>query len=123
LDNCIIKSFQSADAMRKLFSELDLGLGDDSSIEYNLHVFGTLHYRDIFKCIQFFLAHLPFQAHHDFEPALLADSDGCQIYSEMNMGDWWWDTQDHPPTRATIVPIIWASYETHLDIFLGEQPA
>jgi hypothetical protein len=30
LDNFKIESFQSADAMRKLLSELDFGLGDDS---------------------------------------------------------------------------------------------
>jgi len=76
LDNIKIKSFQSADALQKLISELDFGLGNDSWIEDDLHIFRTLYYRDIFKCIQFLQAHLPFQAHHNFESVGLADSEG-----------------------------------------------
>jgi hypothetical protein len=59
LDNFNIESFQSADALRKLLSILDFELGNDSWIEEDLHIFGTLYYRDIFKCIQDLLAHLP----------------------------------------------------------------
>jgi len=123
LDNLKIESFQSADALRKLLSELDFGLGDDSWIEDHSHIFGTLYYRDIFKCIQFLLAHLPFQAHLDCEPVRLADLESRQIYSEMNTGDWWWDTQDHLPAGATIVPVIWASDRTHLTNFSGDLHA
>jgi hypothetical protein len=88
LDNFIIESFHSADALRKLPSELDFGLGDNSWIEDDSHIFGTLYYRDIFKCIQFLLAHLPFQAHLNFEPVRLAISEGRRIHSQMNTGDW-----------------------------------
>jgi len=49
LDNYKIESFQSADALRKLLSELDFGLGNDSCIDDDSHIFGTLFYRDIFK--------------------------------------------------------------------------
>ena len=80
LDNFKIESFHSADALQKLLSELDFGLGDDSWIEDDSHIFGTLYYRDIFKCIQFLLAHLPFQAHLDFELVHLADSEGRRIF-------------------------------------------
>jgi len=76
LDNFNIESFQSADALRNLLSRLDFGLGNDSWIEDDSHIFGTLYYRDIFKCIQFLLAHLPCQAHLEFEPVRLADSEG-----------------------------------------------
>jgi len=94
LDNFKIELFQSADALRKLLSELDLGLSDDSWIEDDSHIFRTLYYRDLFRCIQLLLAHLPFQAHLDFEQVRLADSEGHQICSEMNIGDWWWHTQN-----------------------------
>jgi len=73
LDNFKTESFQSADALRTLLSEINFGLGDNSWIEDHLHILGTLYYRDIVKCIQFLLAHLPFQAHLDFEPVRLAD--------------------------------------------------
>jgi len=69
------------------------------------------------------LAHLPFQAHLDFEPVRLADFDSRRIYSEMNTGDWWWDTQDQLPAGATIVPVIFASDKTHLTNFSGDQHA
>jgi len=88
-----------------------------------LHIFGTLYYRDIFKSTRFLLAHLPFQAHLDFELVRLADSESRRIYSEMNTGDWWWDTQDQLPAGATIVPVICASDKTHLTNFSGDQHA
>jgi hypothetical protein len=123
LDNFNIESFQWTDALRKLLSELYFGLRDDSWIEDDSHIIGTLFYRDIFKCIQFLLADLPFQAHLNFEPVHLADSEGRRIYSKMNMGDWWWDTQDPLPARATVVPVICAFDKTHLINFSGDQHA
>jgi hypothetical protein len=76
LDNFKIESFQSAALMRKLLSELDFRLGDDSWIDDDSPIFGALYYRDIFECIQFLLSHVPFQAEFDFEPVRLADSEG-----------------------------------------------
>ena len=73
LDNFKIESFQSADAVRKLLSVLNFGLGDASWIEDDSHIFGTLYYRDIRKCIQFLLVHLPVQTHLDFEPVRVTD--------------------------------------------------
>ena len=121
LDNFKIKSFQSAVAMQKLLSGLDFGLGDDCWIDDDSHIFGTLYYRDIFKCIQFLLAHLPFQTHLNFEPVRLADLEGHQIYSEMNTADWWWDTQDQLPAGATIVPVVCASDKTHFTNLWRDQ--
>jgi len=121
--NFKIESFQSADVLRKLLSELDFKLGDDGLIEDNSHIFGTLYYRDIFKCIQYFLAHLPCQGHLHFEPVDLADPEGHWIYSEMSTSHWRWDTQDQPPARVTIVPVICASDKTHLTNFSGDQHA
>ena len=40
LDNFKIESFQSADALRKLLSEPDFGLGDNSWNEDDSHIFG-----------------------------------------------------------------------------------
>jgi len=79
LDNFKIISFQSANALRKLHSEVDFGLGNGSLIEDALHILGTSYQRDIFKCIQFFLAHCPFKAHLDCEPVNHADSEGRRI--------------------------------------------
>jgi hypothetical protein len=109
--------------MQKLLSQLYFGLGDDSWFNDKSHIFEILHYRDIFKCIQFLLAHLPFQTHLDFEPVRLAHCEGHQIYSEMNTANWWWDTQDQHPAGATIVPVICASNNTQWTNFSGDQLA
>jgi len=123
LDNFKIDSFQSAHAMRKLLSEFDFGLSNDSWIDDDSHIFGTLYYRDIFKYIKFLLAHLPFQAYLNFEPVHLADSEGNRIYSEMNMGVWWWETQDQLPAGVAIVPVICTSDKTHLTNISDDQYA
>jgi hypothetical protein len=121
LDIFKIESFQSADALRKLLSEINFGLGNDSWIEDHSHISRTLYYRDIFQCIQFLLAHLPFQVDLDFALVRLADSESRRIYSKINTGDWWCDTQDQLPAGATIVPVICASVKTHLTNFSGDQ--
>jgi len=72
--------------MRKLLAEHNFGLGDESWINNNSDILGSLYYRDIFKCIQFLLEHLPFQAHPNFQPVRLAQSEGRRIYSELNTG-------------------------------------
>jgi len=86
-------------------------------------MFRTLYYRDIFKCMQFLLEHLPFQEHLDFEPVHLADSESRRIYSEMHTSDWWWDKQDQLPARAMIVPVICASDKTHWTNYSRHQHA
>jgi len=123
LDNLNIESFQSANALRKLLSTLRFGLGNDSWIEDHPHIFGTLYYSNFFKCIQFLLAHLAFQVHLDFQYVRLADSESCRIYSKMNTGDWWWDTQDQLPAGPTIVPVICTSIKTHWTNFSSDQHA
>jgi hypothetical protein len=114
LDNFNIESFQSADALRNLLSRLYFGVGNDSLIEDRSHIFGILFYPDISKCIQFNWAHFPYQTHLDFEPVRFADSESRRIYSKINTGNWWCDTQDQLPAGATIVPVICASDKTAL---------
>jgi len=123
LDNFNIESFQSADALRKLLSRLNFELSNDSWNKDHSHIFGTSYYSDVFKCIQFLVAHLPFQEHLDSQPVRLADSESRRIFTEMNTGNWWWDTQDQLLAEATIVPVICASDKTHLTNFTGDQHA
>jgi len=123
VDNFSIKSFQSADALRTLLSSNDFGLGNDSWIEDHSHIFRTVYYRDMFKWIQFLLAHLPLQMLLDFEPLHVRDLENRRTYSEMNTGIWWWYTQDQRPAGAMIVPVICASDKTHLTNFWGDLHA
>jgi hypothetical protein len=86
-DNYKIESFQSADALLSLLSELNFGLGDHSWVNDDSHIFGSLYHRDILKCIQSLLAHLPYQAHLSFKLLRLAGFEGRRIDSEMITGD------------------------------------
>jgi hypothetical protein len=65
--NIKIKSFESANTLGKLIAQLDFRLYNHGWIDHDLHIFGTLYYRHIFNCVQFILAHLPFQAHHNLD--------------------------------------------------------
>ena len=123
LDDFRIESFQSATELWALLESIDFGLGAESWLEDSSQTFGTLYYRDIFRCIKFLLAYIPFATHLDFELVRLADSEGCHVYSEMNTGNWWWDTQEQLPQGATIVPVIFAFDKTHLTNFSGDKQA
>jgi hypothetical protein len=80
-----------------------------------------LCYWDIFKCIKFLLAHLPYQAHLHYEPVSYADSWSRRINCEMNYGNRWWALQDQLPAGAMIVPVSCASHQTHLSNFSAIQ--
>ena len=121
MDSFKIESFQSADAMRKPLSEIDFGLSNDRWIEHDSHIFGTLYYRGIFKWIQFVEAVLPSEEHLNFERLHLAPLEGCRIYTQMNTGDWRWDTQNQLPAGATVVHVIFASPMTHLTDVPADQ--
>jgi len=123
LDNCNIESYQSAGALRKFLSRLNFGLGNDSWIEDQSHIFRTLYFKDIFYWVHFLLAHHPFQADLDCGPVWLAYSESHRISSEMYKVDWWWDMLGQLPARATIVPVICASGKTHLTNSSGDQHA
>jgi len=117
LENFKIVSFQSADALQKLLSEIDFGLGYECWIEDYSPIFGTLYYSDIFQCIQFLLAIFPLQAQLNLETVCLADLESRPIYSEMNTSGWWWDVQEQLSAGATIVPIICGSDKSYLTNF------
>jgi len=123
LDSFNIQSFQLANAMQNVVSELDFELSYDSWFEDYSHIFRTLYYRHWFKCIQFQLAHLLFQVQLNFELVHLAASGGHRIYSKMNTTGCWWETQDQLPALAMMVPVVWASKKTHLTDVSGNQHA
>ena len=115
-------SFQSASELWELLRDLDFGLGANSWNEAAGH-HGTIYCRDILECIQFLLGHLPFAEDLDFAPVQLFDSADNRIYTEMNSGDWWWETQEQLPSGASIFPVILASDKTHLTNFSGDKSA
>ena len=67
------------------------------------------------------MAHLPIQAHLNFEPVRIADSESRQIYSKMQSGDWLWNMQEQLPAGAMTVLVICACDQTHLTNYSGAQ--
>ena len=120
LDDFHMTSFQTASELWELLRCLDFGLGAESWLQVP-GKYGNIYCRDIFKCIQFLLGHLPFAEHLDFAPVQLYDSADHRIYSEMNSGEWWWETQEQLPDGATILPVIFASDKTHLTNCSGDK--
>ena len=59
----------------------------------------------------------------DFAPVQLFDSADNRIYTEMNSGYWWWETQEQLPSGESIIPVILASDKTHLTNFSGDTSA
>ncbi|KAF8542359.1 hypothetical protein BDD12DRAFT_729202 [Trichophaea hybrida] len=83
----------------------------------------VFYFRDLVECVQYLLRQRPYRDHMVYGPVRAIDSEGDRVYSEMNSGDWWWETQDKLPPGATIVPLICGSDETQLTDFSGDQKA
>lgn len=122
LDSFRTTSFQSASELWEMLRGLDFGLGANSWYEATGQ-HGAIYFRDVFGCIEFLLGHLAFAGDLDFAPVQLFDSADNRIYTEMNTGAWWWETQEHLPAGASIIPVILASDKTHLTNFSGDKSA
>ena len=81
----------------------------------------TVYYRDIMKCIQLLIGHLPFQDNSDYEPVKMYDDSGARVYNEINSGKWWWKTQQKISVGGTLVPVLLASDKTHLTNYSGDK--
>jgi hypothetical protein len=80
-------------------------------------------HRDPVNCSRYLLSQRAFRNNMVYGPVRVTDSAGDRVYSEMNTGDWWWETQDNLPRGATIVPLIVSSDETMLTDHSGDQKA
>ena len=81
----------------------------------------TVYYRDIMRCIQLLIGHIPFQGVSDYEPIKLYDGSGARVFNEINSGKWWWRTQQRISAGGTLVPILLASDKTHLTNYSGDK--
>ncbi|KAJ7062668.1 hypothetical protein C8F01DRAFT_985774 [Mycena amicta] len=89
-----------------------------------------LWHRDIMECVAELLGD-PRLANQAYEPQRIFESKGNagtgvnREYSEMNTGDWWWETQVslNLPVGRTLCPLIIASDKTQLTRFSGDQQA
>jgi len=115
MDNFELEWFQLADALQKLLSEVDISFGNYCWVEAYLFILRKLYNLDIFTCLHVLLSHYLFQVHLDFQLIYLADLKRYHIDGNINMGGWWWDTQDQLCAGVMIVPVIKVSNNTHLN--------
>jgi len=123
LDNYIWESFPLADALQKLVSAPDFGLGNESWTVNHSHLFRIVYYRNIFNSVQFRLVHLTLYVELDFEPVCLADMDSCQIIREVSSVDCWWNIPYQLSLGASIVPVNCLSNKTYRTNYLRNQHA
>jgi len=64
------------------------------------------YFRDPVERARYLLRQRPYKDHMVYGPTWAIDPEGDRVYSEMNSGDWWRETQDRLPPGATIVPLI-----------------
>jgi len=76
---------------------------------------------DVFKCIEWQFAYLTCHMCLSFESVHLADSQSHQIYSKMNMGNWWWNIQHQAHTGVMIALFMCACDKSHLRNVSGNQ--
>ena len=61
--------------------------------------------------------------HMDYGPTWTVDVEGDEVYSQVNLINWWWVMQDRLPLGATIVPLICGSDEMQLTYYTGDKSA
>ncbi|KIP01994.1 hypothetical protein PHLGIDRAFT_79771 [Phlebiopsis gigantea 11061_1 CR5-6] len=84
-----------------------------------------LWYRDPVECIRELIGNASFRDSMGYAPEkVFLDKDGTErAYNEMWSADWWWQTQEKLPSKATVAPVILASDKTKLTQFRGDQVA
>jgi len=87
----------------------------------DLYLFGPLCYSDIFKCISFLIAHLPFPTHLNIGTVQNPEWECQHIKAKPNPDEWWCSTLNQLSAWATIVAVICVSDQTHSTNCLGDQ--
>ncbi|KAG0641167.1 hypothetical protein HOY80DRAFT_855915, partial [Tuber brumale] len=82
-------------------------------------------YPNPLNCAKYLLSQKCFAQDIVYTPVKDWDSETppARVYSEMHMGDWWWETQDSLPEGAILVPIICSSDVTFVTNFSADKKA
>ena len=67
-----------------LWTEVTLESGEQST---------TFYYRNIVSCVRYLMRQVAYKEHMVYAPIRKYDSNGDQLYSEMHIAAWWWETQ------------------------------
>ncbi|KAG0644303.1 hypothetical protein HOY80DRAFT_1075254 [Tuber brumale] len=102
------------------FTELDIEDADRLELATSQRRF---FYRNPLDCVKYLLCQKCSAQDIVYAPVKDWDSETppARVYSEMHVGDWWWETQDSLLEGATLVPIICSSDVTFLTNFSGDK--
>ena len=94
--------FKSGYTWREMMRELvDQPQWHKGTVDFHRQQTCVFHYRDIKSGIRYLLRQRTFAQHLVYQPSREFDEEGNQVYTEMYLGDWWWQTQ-----VRTLVPHI-----------------
>lgn len=62
-------------------------------VDFQLQLGTEFYLRDVVACVKYLISQRAFANHMVWGPVRTRSYDGARVYSELNTGDWWWETQ------------------------------
>lgn len=115
-------SFKSAYTLNnKLDAMTDDPPWKHGTANYSLQPNTPYYYRNILDCIRYLIRQKSYASYMVYAPVYEYDEAGHRTYSEMNTATWWADKQKTLPVGSTLIPVLFASDQTHLTNFSGDK--
>ena len=87
-------SFKSGDMLRNLLDAMiETPQWTRGEVDFPLQNGVEFFVRDIIACIRYLVSQPTFAAHMTWAPIRTKAHDGSRVYTELNTGEWWWETQ------------------------------
>jgi hypothetical protein len=89
-----VVSFSSGHTLHGVIdSMIDTPPWTKGEVDFRLQEGVEWYSRDIILCAQYLCAQRVFNGYMSWSPIRAKDYEGSRVYSELNTGEWWWDTQ------------------------------
>ena len=96
-DNLAPKSnigFKSGDMLRNLLDTMvETPQWARGEVDFRLQNGVEYFVRDIISCIRYLVSQTAFAEHMTWAPIRVKALDGSRVFTELNTGEWWWETQ------------------------------
>lgn len=91
------------------------------TVDYTLQPGTVFYYRNVLECIQYLLRQRSFAEHMVWAPNFEYNASGERTYADLYTADWWHTRQKMLPVGSTLIPVLFASDQTHLTNFSGDK--
>ena len=86
--------FRSGHTLNNLLdSMIQTPTWNQGKVDFRLQPGTDFYLRNIVACVQYLISQPAFAKHMSWAPVRATSYDGTRVYSELNTGDWWWETQ------------------------------